>query len=188
MDVAVVALTAALVMTTAVYAYFTWRMAQEMQTTRLQSIRPRLALYVRPYSQMGGNLALRSLGPGAALDVEVTITFKPEGETRQWRAPVFPPGEEAEFFFPGFREGGNAGFKELEKREAQADLHGSMRDVTGNSHTVDEHLDVAGWSKLTVLADQRYPRGRYEDVVASELKKIREALEKVRTVLDGWKN
>jgi hypothetical protein len=59
-----------------------------------------------------------------------------------------------------------------------------MRDVAGNSHTVDEHLDIAGWSKLTVLADQRYPSGRYEDVVASELKKIREALEKFRTVLD----
>jgi hypothetical protein len=42
MDVAVVALTAALVMTTALYPYFTWRMADEMQKARVQALRPRL--------------------------------------------------------------------------------------------------------------------------------------------------
>jgi hypothetical protein len=91
MDAAIVILTAALVLTTAVYSYFTWRMANEMQKTREQTLRPRLSLYVRAYGPMGGFVALRSLGPGAALDVLVTLSFEPSGETREWRTPVFRP-------------------------------------------------------------------------------------------------
>jgi hypothetical protein len=181
MDIAVIVLTAALVLTTAVYAFFTWRMAEEMQRTRLQSIRPRVGLYLRPYSPMGGNLAIRSLGPGTALDVELAITFTPDDDSRRWRTPVFSPGEEAELFFPGLREG-TAGFKDLEERQTKAEVRGFMKDVVGHSHAVDEHLDVAGWSKLTVGADQRYPGAALEDI-PEEVKKIRQTLEKLYSVL-----
>jgi hypothetical protein len=77
MDAALVVLTAALVFTTAVYAYFTWRMADEMRTSRLQALRPRLGLRIHPYSPLGGHLAIRSLGPGVALDVALEINFEP---------------------------------------------------------------------------------------------------------------
>lgn len=46
MDVALVLLTAALVVTTAVYAYFTKRMAVEMGKTRAQTLHPRFGLHV----------------------------------------------------------------------------------------------------------------------------------------------
>jgi hypothetical protein len=175
-DVALVLLTAALVATTAVYSYFTRRMADEMGKSREQALRPRLGLYVRAYGPTGGHLTLRSLGPGAALDIGVTLTFDPPGETREWHAPLLPPGEEAEFMFPTGENGRLRGFKELETLGAKAGVSGSMRDVSGGMHEIEEHVDVASWAKVLTDANQRYVRSP-ADIVASEIKKIREAVE-----------
>jgi hypothetical protein len=183
-DVALVLLTAALVVTTAVYSYFTWRMADEMRKTRVQSLRPRLGLYVRAYGPTGGHIALRSLGPGIALDVLITLRFEPSGETRHWRTPVFPPGQEAEFFFPKDEQETIPGFKELEERGIQTSVVGSMRDVAGAPYDVHEELDAAAWSKVLGEAHQVYVKTP-ADTVASEMKKIRETLEKVRSTLSS---
>jgi hypothetical protein len=183
MDVAIVVLTAALVATTAVYSYFTWRMADEMRKTRKQTLRPRLGLYVQAYSPMGGHIALRSLGPGIALDVLITLKFDPSGETRHWQTPVFPPGHEAEFFFPKDEQERIPGFKELEERGIHASVVGMMRDVAGTSYEVNEQLDAAAWSKVLGEAHQVYVKTP-ADVVASEMKKIRETLGKIRGALE----
>jgi hypothetical protein len=183
MDIAVVLLTAALVVTTAIYSYFTWRMAKEMQETRVQALRPRLGLLVRPYGPTGGFLALRSLGPGTALDVSVTLRFEPSGEARDWRTPVFPPGDEAEFFFPDTESGQAPDFTMLEEHGVVATVTGSVLDVAGKSHQVDERLDVATWAKVLTSAHQRYDT-EPADKIATELKKIRETFDKVRRVLE----
>lgn len=175
MDVALVLLTAVLVGTTAVYAYFTWRMADEMQETRKQTLRPRLGLYVRAYGPTGGHLTLRSLGPGTALDVNVMLAFEPSGETREWRAPIFPPGDEAQFMFPKDEESRLPGFKELVTLEIKASVTGSMRDVAGESHEVKERVDAAADANLLIGAHQVYVKSP-ADTVAGELKKIRETL------------
>jgi hypothetical protein len=176
-EIAVVVFTGALVLATAVYAYFTWRMAAEMRETRLQSVRPRLALYVRPYGPAGGHLALVSLGPGAALDVAVSLGFEPSGETREWSASVFQPGQEAEFFFPHTEPGKLPGFDELERHDVSASVNGTMRDVVGRPYPVSEHIEVGAWSRLLTTAEQHYVEPPPEEV-ARELKKIRETLEK----------
>jgi hypothetical protein len=182
MDVAVVVLSAALVVATCVYAYFTWQMAREMRETRRQAIRPRLGLYIRPYGPTGGHLALVSLGPGTALEVAVTLRFEPSGETREWSAPVFAPGDDAEFFFPRVEKHQLPGFDELERQNAQVTASGSMRDVAGDVHEVSEHVDAAAWWKLVSAAQQHYVEAPVERV-ASEMKKIREALESVRSAV-----
>jgi hypothetical protein len=183
MDVAIVILTGALVLTTAVYSYFTWRMADETRKTREQTLRPRLGLYVRAYGPMGGHVALRSLGPGTALDVLVTLSFEPSGETREWRTPVFPPGDEAEFFFPKDEAERIPDLKQLEEHGIQVRVRGAMRDVTGTSYDVSEQLDAATWAKVLVEAHQVYVKTP-ADTVASETKKIRETLEKIRRALE----
>lgn len=184
MDVAIVILTAALVLTTAVYSYFTWRMADEMQKTREQTLRPRLGLYVRAYGPMGGHVALRSLGPGTALDVLVALSFEPSGETREWRTPVFPPGAEAEFFFPKDEAERIPDLKQLEEYGIHVRVTGSMRDVAGASHDVSEQLDAATWAKGLAEAHQVYVKSP-TDTVASEMKKIRETLGKIRNALEA---
>jgi hypothetical protein len=177
MDVAVLVLTAALVFTTAVYAYFTWRMVDEMQKSRLQTLRPRLGLHIHPYSPLGGHVALRSLGPGVALDVGLTLNFEPSGETRPWRTPVFPPGEEAQFFFPKIEGNQLPGFQDLEKNGVIVNVHGSMRDISGHEHTIAERFDVAAWLEALGKENQVYDEPA-ADKIARELKKIRERLEK----------
>jgi hypothetical protein len=176
-EIALVVFTGALVLATTVYAYFTWRMAAEMRETRLQSVRPRLALYVRPYSPTGGHLALVSLGPGAALDVAVSLGFEPKGETREWSADVLQPGQEAEFLFPHIEAGKPPGFDELEEHDVSASVNGTMHDVMGRSYPVSEHIEVGAWSRLVTTAGQHYVEPPPEKV-ARELKKLRETLEK----------
>jgi hypothetical protein len=183
MDVAIVILTAALVLTTAVYSYFTWRMADEMRKTREQTLRPRLGLFVRAYSPMGGHIALPSLGPGIALDVLITLKFEPSGETPHWQTPVFPPGHEAEFFFPKDDQERLPGFKEIEERGIHSSVVGLMRDVAGTSYEVNEQLDTAAWSRVLGEANQVYVTNP-ADAVASEMKKIRETLGKIRGALE----
>jgi hypothetical protein len=182
MDVALVALSAALVVVTCIYAYFTWQMVREMKETRLQAIRPRLGLYVRPYGPTGGNLALVSLGPGAALEVAVALQFEPAGETRQWSAPVFVPGDDAEFFFPRAEKHELPNFDELERQNALATARGTMRDIAGNVHEVSEHVDAAAWWRLVSAAQQHYVEAPGERV-AHEMKKVRETLEKIRSAV-----
>jgi len=121
-----------------------------------------------------------------ALDVAVTLTFEPSGQTREWHGPVFPPGEEAEFFFPGVGEGQAPGFDELEKRGVQASLNGSMHDVAGNVYEIGERLDVAAWSKVLTAAQQAYVESPAERV-AAELKKIRETFQRIRSLIERWR-
>jgi hypothetical protein len=127
---------------------------------------------------MGGHLTLRSLGPGTALDVRVTLSFDPPDETREWRTPVFPPGDEAEFMFPKDAEGRLPGFTELQAIGTKASANGSMRDTSGRSHDIDEQLDVADWANVLGEAHQVYVRSP-ADTVAKEITKIRETLKKM---------
>jgi hypothetical protein len=127
MDTAQLAVATALLIATAVYAYFTWRMAKEMRDTRRLGIRPRLAMAVDPISSFQGFLAVRNLGPGTACDVELRLTFEPEGETRTWTTPFLFPGEKVEFKPP--RRDGQTEFKleNLAREALVVRLEGSMQ-------------------------------------------------------------
>lgn len=174
MDAALVFLTAALVLTTAIYAFFTWRMADEMKKTRFQTVRPKLGLYIHPYSPLGGHVGIRSLGPGVALNVNLKLTFQPSGESRTWQTPLFSPGEDAQFFFPNIANK-LPGFVELRENQVQVNIEGSMLDVSGRAHPVDEHLNAGAWSEALGYENQVYAEPPLTKI-ARELEKIREDL------------
>jgi len=113
----------------------------------------------------------------------VTFRFEPSGESRDWRAPVFPPGDEAEFFFPGVKDLKAPDFNQLGEQGVRVRVTGSMRDVAGKTYDVDEHLDVAAWWKVIKDSGQLYPENPTDEAV-SELKKIRETFDKVRRLLE----
>lgn len=116
MDWALLALTAALVITTAIYAVYTAKMSAEMEKTRLLSLRPRLVLDVEvdaPY----GFVTLTNVGQGTALAVDLTLSFEPLGQQRPWRAFSLIPGERARFKPPPNDEGARMPSRSFRRRE-----------------------------------------------------------------------
>jgi hypothetical protein len=84
MDWALLALSAALVLTTVIYAVYTAKMSAEMRSTRLLGIRPRLALDVDVLA-VHGILTITNVGQGAALGVDVALSFEPGGDSDRGR-------------------------------------------------------------------------------------------------------
>jgi hypothetical protein len=175
--VALAILTGVLAAAALVYAGFAGWTAWEMRETRRLSIRPKLALQVLPHGPTYGHLGLKNLGQGAALEVDVTLTFEPLGESRLWRTDVLAPGEQAEFKFPSTAAGAPPfDFAALEHHKVRVLLRGSARDIGWNEHTVWDEIDASAWSAILEQSGQLYirpPRQRIGD----ELKKIRKALE-----------
>jgi hypothetical protein len=176
MDTALLVLTGVLAFATLVYAGFAGWAAYEMRASRQLSIRPSLALMVVPYSPTGGHLALTSLGPGTAVDVDVTIRFDPLGESRPWRTDVLRPGDRVEFLFPGPQAGAPPfDFAELGGHNVHVRLTGSMKDVEGEAHEVEDEIDAVAWSTIIEQSGQLYVRDPTR-IVAEELEEIRKVL------------
>jgi hypothetical protein len=160
-----------------VYAGFAGWAAWEMRETRRLSVRPKLALQVLPHGPTHGHLALKNLGPGAALEVDVTLRFEPLGESRPWRTDVLVPGEQAEFEFPSPAvDAPPFSFADLERDKVRVLLQGSARDVGWKKHTVWDEVDASAWSSTVERSRQLYVKPPMQRI-ADELEKIRNALE-----------
>lgn len=181
MDIALLVLTGALVLTTIVYAYFTAKMADEMRESRELSVRPRLALDIHMLGPSVGMVELRSLGPGTAVDIAVMLAFTPPGETRAWRSPVFAPGQTALFDFPDPAEGAAAGhnMESLKEHGVRVALNGSLNDIEGREYLVEEALSVADWWSVVSAADQLF-RDHPTTVANREREKLRRVIEKAQ--------
>ena len=98
------ALTSVLVGITAFYAWQNYRMANEMRAAREVAVLPKLALHLGMVGPAHGFVYLSNVGPGAALDIDIGITFVPhEGSAdsqveHRWSATVMAPGETHHFF------------------------------------------------------------------------------------------
>lgn len=144
-------LTAALVLVTVVYAWQNRRMVREMKHARDATILPKLAL---EFHRLGPNvvdLAIRNVGPGAALDIDVktewVLTAAAESAPgARWRRNLLSPGEQVELFPPGDL-GGN--LDSLPERFTEVRLRGTMVDATGAPHKVDESFpNLPEWRNL----------------------------------------
>jgi hypothetical protein len=178
MDWALLALTAALVITTVIYAVYTAKMSAEMRSTRLLNIRPRLALDV-DVRGVHGLLTITNVGQGTALGVDVSLSFEPGGEQRPWQAFSFLPGESARFkpapAVPGSVE--LPSLAQLQEAKASVHLSGSMKDSEGNVHAVAEVLAFEPW--WTAIGESgQLTSDEPAEKIARELEKIRKALEK----------
>lgn len=168
-----------LVLVTAYYAWQTKEMAKEMRSARLLSLLPKLVLDIKMIGPTFGDVVVRNVGPGAAIDADLTLTFEgseADGrEEREWLAHVIAPGQEHEFL----PANGIGGMDDLVAKHPTISLAGKIRDALGQTHTVDERIDVAEfWGRLE-QANERWVESADRKVVR-ELEKIRRELEAMR--------
>ena len=100
MAIAIMVLTAILVIVTGFYALQTKLMVDEMRRARGASITPKVAL---SFEHLGGPVSfplLINCGVGPALEVDVKISYEP-GETHfVWSSPLMVAGESIRFNGP----------------------------------------------------------------------------------------
>jgi hypothetical protein len=144
-------LTAALVLVTSFYAWQNRAMAREMKRARDATILPKLAL---DFHRLGPNvveLAIRNVGPGAALDIDVRTEWVPiaPGQTTpqtRWRRNLLSPGEQVELAPPGDL---SANMNHLPSTYKEIRLLGTMADAAGTRHVVNERFpDLAEWREV----------------------------------------
>jgi hypothetical protein len=171
---AAVILTAVLVLVTIYYAIQNGRMVVEMRRTRGLVILPKLALDFHRLGPTTVTLAIKNVGPGAALGVDVKVVWEPlatgERTENRWRRNVLAPGEQADFMPPGTGLSGN--IDSLPAKYRRVRLVGTMVDAAGVSHGVSEVFDeLPEWREVLGDAHQRF-------VAADPEKRLAEALQK----------
>jgi hypothetical protein len=174
---ATVLLTAALVLVTAYYAWTNRRVVQEMKAARDATLLPKLAL---DFHRLGPNvvdLAIRNVGPGAALDIEVEVEWVPvdastNAPTIPWRRNLMSPGEQVELAPPGEL---NGNLDVLPGAYRDIRLRGTMKDAAGKRYVVNEIFgDITGWRELLKDANELWhppePERRAADALSHEFK------------------
>lgn len=176
-DVAIVVLTAALVLVTAYYAWQNRQMVQEMRAARAVSILPKVVVrwtYVGPGV---GFPHITNVGVGAALDVNVELSFEPGGGfKRRWRAAVLTPGDGSDFLLRA--PGGFASLDDLTTAHETMHLVGTCRDALGAEHTIDESIEIRESWQLTQAASERV-KTDYQRKMADQLEAIAKAVKEM---------
>lgn len=153
MDNTMVLLTGALVIITAYYAYQTRVMVGEMREARLAALRPRLVPVVEYDSVRRGTVYVENIGAGPALNVEIVLTFEPNGTSFTLSRYLLRSGDRR-FWNPA-----HAGDQESTPQEYHPDaqlphhtnvhLTGWCDDLRGRRHEVNERTIVLNkWEML----------------------------------------
>jgi len=135
-----------LVVITAYYAWQTYRMVSEMQRARLAGIEPRLVPVVEYDHPVGGTIYVENIGLGAAFDLDLTLTFEPNGTTFRLRRYLLRPG--ARRFWNPAHTGQQENLPQVYHPDAHLPNHthihvtGSFRDLLGRRHAIDERTPV----------------------------------------------
>jgi hypothetical protein len=190
-------LTAVLVLVTGFYAWQNRRMAQEMAAARRVAVMPKLALEWTMVSPVLGFPTVKNVGPGPALDVDISVHFEPLSEqndedVRRWTASVIVPGEEKQFLPTGGEGGGMMDTEALARTYSRIRLRGSYRDALGEAQIADDVLaDIAEWRQISKEAHGRWeepdPAKRLSRDLADRLgkKTLVPALEAIENRLEG---
>lgn len=173
-----VILTAALVAVTAFYAWQNRKMVSEMKKARDAAILPKLALDFHPIGPDVVDLAIRNVGPGAAIDIDIRTEWVPVDASApapgaRWRRNIMSPGEEVQLFLP---TKGDRNLKALSETYKEVRLVGAMADAAGNPHEVDERFeDLPEWVRLLKDAHQSWkppePERRTADAMYSKFER-----------------
>jgi len=168
-------LTAVLIGVTAYYALQNRRMVKEMAKARELTILPKLALAPHRIAPVVWTVAVKNVGPGAALDLDVRLRFEPideennEADERRWRHTVLASGEQRDFIPPGALEGN---LNALPATYKTIRLVGTMKDAVGKRHPVDETFaDLPEWREVLGGSRQRWTAADPERRLAEELVK-----------------
>ncbi len=172
-------LTAVLIAVTAYYAWQNRRMVGETQATRELAILPKLALEMHGLGPTAMTVAVRNVGPGPALRVDVRLVYEPlnagspPAESR-WRRNVLSPTEQFDFMPPGDL---NNNLNTLPAAFKAIRLVGEMKDASGRAHMVDERFeDLPARREMLGGANQRWTAADPERRFAEELHKKFEPL------------
>jgi hypothetical protein len=152
-------LTAVLVVITGFYAWQNYRMANEMRAARGVAVLPKLSISLGMVGPQYGFVYLTNVGPGAALDVDIGITFVPHDEDADphvielvWTTNVMAPGETHSFIPRKHPDGDNVGdgevckIDELTAKYRDIRLMGTYRDALGTAHRADDtRKDLDAW-------------------------------------------
>jgi hypothetical protein len=177
MDIAVGVLTAALVLVTAYYAYQTHETVQELRRARAASIMPKPAMN---FDYVGGPVffvVLANTGTGPALEVDLTMSYEPEGPRIPWKSPLMSVGERVRFLGPE----GIHHMTELIDKYERVVLTGSCLDALGGTCDVNQTLVLREHWESGVEAKRLLDESDSVKMTR-ELEKIRREIEGIR----GW--
>jgi hypothetical protein len=152
-------LTLVLIAVTAYYAAQNRRMVREMEQTRELSLLPKLSLEFHRLGPVTVTLAIRNVGPGAALDIDVHMIYEPAVQggvlvRSRWRRNILVSGGGHDFFPPG---GLDDNLNRLPATYQEIRLVGSMRDAAGKRHEVSEvFANLPEWREVLHEARQRF--------------------------------
>jgi hypothetical protein len=180
---AVGALLASIVLIVVTFAYvvLTGDMVREARQARLDAVRPALGIRIDSVGPVNSLVAVASVGQGAAIDVDITITYhpdKPGGHTHsvRWRTPLMAPGQFAQFMPKDQNGVVQLNTQTLVGMFSKVTVTGTIKDAGGTTHPVDLTLDdVPGWQQLLASSSQRYLEPA-ADRIASTLEKIEQKL------------
>lgn len=164
-------LTTVLIAVNVIYTILNQHVVREMQRARALAILPKLGVDLHWLGPTAVEVALKNVGPGAALDVDVTLIFEPVGAVprveRRWRKNVFVSGEQHQFFPPDEL---NDSINTLPDRYRAVRLVGSMKDAAGKKHAVDEELArLKEWREVLYAAKQAWVSPNREKALADEM-------------------
>lgn len=146
LQTATLLLTAVLVVVTAYYAIQTQLMVREMRDARRLSVRPKLAIDLDPIGPGFALVKVLNVGAGACVDADLTFDFiaRPgssrSSQSRRWRMNFIAPGERHRFFPPLDDKEQPLDIDPFTAEYAKVRLTGSVRDVLGETLTIDEEI------------------------------------------------
>jgi hypothetical protein len=149
----------------------------EMEVSRRLSVRPHLHLGVAVLAPLYGVLTIHNIGPGAALDVSLEISYEPGGFKRAWKWPVMTAGDVHEFILPG----DNGQLENAVGNNFVARAKGTYKDIYGESFTVKAEHDFAAWWRVASQSDRRFAEAPTQEI-AKWVEKIARSVEKMAKV------
>jgi hypothetical protein len=173
-------LTAVLVVATIYYAAQTRATVREMKAARSAQVLPRLVPTLAKLPGAQVLLRVVNAGAGPAFGVDVELTLEPGGEPIRFVAPVMAPGEYQDFFAPGKGPASTEiQLAAISSVYTTLHLQGTCSDALGESHPVDEPLDLGHFADVYLAGTWVRPDDEYLKTIAENLKTVGKGVEAV---------
>lgn len=180
-------LTAVLVVVTAYYAWQTFQMVGEMRASREVAVLPKLAIELATIGPNAVDVALMNVGPGPALDVDVSLRFEPrdgvelEAFDVRWKASVMASGDQQQF--AAARTDDEASYMqwdELSAAFAAIRLTGECTDALGNVRAAEDIIDLGQLKRLVEGGEAAMALWRHPDPERRLAKALSDDLAKMK--------